>query len=109
MSLGIDPKVDFAFKLVFGSPDHTRITIHFLNAILNLPDPITSVEILNPICGKDFLEDKLVMSFRLRCVAISIRWFLPTTSCFTPWNSPNLNVQNQKSQAAQRLKSGYPF
>lgn len=61
MSLGIDPKVDFAFKLVFGSPGHTRITIHFLNAILNLPDPITAVEILNPICGKDFSEDKLVI------------------------------------------------
>jgi hypothetical protein len=35
MPLGIDPKVDFAFKLVFGSPDHTRVTIHFLNAVLN--------------------------------------------------------------------------
>jgi len=41
MPLGIDPKVDFAFKLVFGSPDHTRIAIHFLNAVLNLPQPIT--------------------------------------------------------------------
>jgi len=48
MPLGIDPKVDFAFKLVFGSPDHTRVTIHFLNAVLNLPQPITEVEILNP-------------------------------------------------------------
>jgi predicted transposase/invertase (TIGR01784 family) len=59
--LGIDPKVDFAFKLVFGSPDHTRITIHFLNAVLNLPQPITWVEILNPIQGKDRSEDKLVV------------------------------------------------
>lgn len=49
MPLGIDPKVDFAFKLVFGNPDHTRITIHFLNAVLNFPRPITHVEILNPL------------------------------------------------------------
>lgn len=61
MPLGIDPKVDFAFKLVFGSPDHTRITVHFLNAVLNLPRPITWVEILNPIQGKDRSEDKLVV------------------------------------------------
>jgi len=61
MPLGIDPKVDFAFKRVFGSPDHTRITIHFLNAVLNLPRPITWVEILNPIQEKDFSEDKLVV------------------------------------------------
>jgi hypothetical protein len=30
---GIDPKVDFAFKLLVGSPDHPRITIHFLNSV----------------------------------------------------------------------------
>ena len=61
MPLGIDPKVDFAFKLVFGSPDHTPVTVHFLNAVLNLPRPIRQVEILNPIQGKDFSEDKLVV------------------------------------------------
>ena len=61
MALGIDPKVDFAFKLVFGSPDHTPVTIHFLNAVLNLPRPITWVEILNPIQGQDRSEDKLIM------------------------------------------------
>ena len=46
MPLGIDPKVDFAFKMVFGNPKHTRVTIHFLNAVLTLPEPITWVEIL---------------------------------------------------------------
>ncbi len=61
MPLGIDPKVDFAFKLVFGSPDHTSITIHFLNAVLRPTIPITWVEILNPIQDKDRSEDKLVV------------------------------------------------
>ena len=28
MPLGIDPKVDFAFKMVFGNPKHTNVTIH---------------------------------------------------------------------------------
>ena len=61
MPLGIDPKVDFAFKLMLGSPEHPAVTIHFLNAILRLPSPVTEVEILNPIQGKDRSEDKLVI------------------------------------------------
>ena len=45
MAIGINPTVDFAFKLVFGNPDHTRITIHFLNSILKLSSPISEVTI----------------------------------------------------------------
>jgi len=33
-AIGIIATVDFAFKLMLGSPEHTRITVHFLNAIL---------------------------------------------------------------------------
>ena len=61
MPLGIDPQVDFAFKLMLGSPEHPAVTIHFLNAVLSLPSPVTQVEILNPIQGKDRSEDKLVI------------------------------------------------
>ncbi|HQX48523.1 MAG TPA: Rpn family recombination-promoting nuclease/putative transposase [Planctomycetaceae bacterium] len=61
MAIGIDPKVDFVFKLVFGNPEHTKITIHFLNAVLNLAHPIVWVEILNPIQGKDRSEDKMIV------------------------------------------------
>ena len=58
MAIGISPTVDFAFKLVFGSPDHSRITIHLLNSILDLPSPITSVTIQNPFLEKDDQDDK---------------------------------------------------
>ncbi len=61
MPLGIDPKVDFAFKLMLGSPDHPAVTIHFLNAVLQHSDPITEVQILNPILGKNYSDDKLVV------------------------------------------------
>ncbi|MBP89965.1 MAG: hypothetical protein CMJ64_25195 [Planctomycetaceae bacterium] len=61
MPFGIDPKVDFAFKLVFGGPDHPRITIHFLNSVLRPPRPITSVEILNPIQERDRSDAKLAI------------------------------------------------
>lgn len=58
MAIGIDPTVDFAFKRLLGSPEHRRITLHFLNAVL-APPRITEVTILNPFLEKDFEEDKL--------------------------------------------------
>jgi len=61
MILGIDPKVDFAFKRVFGDPRNADILIHLLNAILRLPEPIVSIEIMNPFSDKDFSDDKLTV------------------------------------------------
>ena len=59
MAIGISPTVDFAFKLMLGSPDHFRVTMHFLNAILGGEPKITHVEFLNPFQGKNYEEDKL--------------------------------------------------
>ena len=59
MLIEIDPTVDFACKLLLGNPEFPDITIHFLNAILRLPAPIVSVEIINPIVWKEFEADKL--------------------------------------------------
>ena len=59
MAIGIRPTVDFAFKLLLGSPEHTSVTIHFLNAVLSDQPRITHVEILNPVLGKRSEDDKL--------------------------------------------------
>ena len=48
MAIGISPTVDFAFKLLFGSPEHTSVTVHFLNAILGSSIKIIEVQIQNP-------------------------------------------------------------
>lgn len=61
MPLGIDPRVDFACKLMLGSPQHTAVTVHFLNSMLRPLVPIVSVEILNPLVGKDRSEDKIIV------------------------------------------------
>ncbi len=61
MSLGIDPRVDFACKLMLGSPEHPAVTIHFLNAMMRPIVPLVEVEILNPLVGKDRSEDKVVV------------------------------------------------
>jgi len=60
MPLGIKPTVDFAFKKIFGSPENRAALIGLLNAILDLDNPITDVEILNPFSYQEFASDKLV-------------------------------------------------
>ena len=47
MPLGIKPTVDFVFKKIFGSAENVPILIGLLNAILDLPQPIVHVQILN--------------------------------------------------------------
>jgi len=59
VAIGIDPTVDFAFKRLLGSPEHSRITVHFLNAVLGGSPRIADVTILNPFLERDFEQDKL--------------------------------------------------
>jgi predicted transposase/invertase (TIGR01784 family) len=59
--IGINPTVDFAFKLRLGSPEHSRVTIHFLNAILGDKLKITQVEIRNPYNGRNYKDEKWVI------------------------------------------------
>lgn len=58
---GIDPKVDYAFKRLFGLERNRTLLIHLLHAILQ-PTPeerIVTLEILNPFSDKEKLDDKL--------------------------------------------------
>jgi predicted transposase/invertase (TIGR01784 family) len=61
MIVGIDPKVDYAFKHLFGRDATRPILIDVLNSILN-PAPahrVREVELLNPFNPKEALDDKL--------------------------------------------------
>ncbi len=62
MPLGIKPTVDFAFKMIFGSPESAQALIGLLNAVIQLCDPITDVEILNPFSYQEFATVSSVSS-----------------------------------------------
>jgi predicted transposase/invertase (TIGR01784 family) len=66
MSLGIRPTVDFAFKKIFGSPQNSAALIGLLNAILEFPQPIVAVEVLNPFNYQEFAHSKLIV-LDVRC------------------------------------------
>ena len=44
----VDPKIDIAFKKIFGDSEKTEILISFLNAVLELPSPIASLSLASP-------------------------------------------------------------
>jgi len=58
---GIDPKVDYAFKRLFGREQTLPLLLHLLNAILQLQPArrLTHLELLNPYSDQDALDDKL--------------------------------------------------
>jgi predicted transposase/invertase (TIGR01784 family) len=61
MILGIDPKVDYAFKHLFGRDATRPILIDVIDNVLDSAPPqrIHDVEILNPFNPKEALDDKL--------------------------------------------------
>ena len=56
MRSGIDPKVDYAFKKLFGSEENKSILIDLLSAVLG--EQVADAELLNPFNAKDFASDK---------------------------------------------------
>jgi len=58
--IGIRAWIDFAFRKIFGKPGNEICLISLLNAILDLPQSIESVEFMNPFSYKDFEDDKLI-------------------------------------------------
>jgi predicted transposase/invertase (TIGR01784 family) len=58
---GLDPKVDYAFKKVFGSDVNKPVLLNLLEAVLTPPsDPrIVDLDLLNPFNDKEALDDKL--------------------------------------------------
>jgi predicted transposase/invertase (TIGR01784 family) len=61
MTTGIDPKVDYVFKRLFGTVRTQALTVHLLNAALRLPPAhrVADLELLNPFADKETLDDKL--------------------------------------------------
>ncbi|MEG0843843.1 MAG: Rpn family recombination-promoting nuclease/putative transposase, partial [Romboutsia sp.] len=54
----LSPKIDFVFKKIFGSQEHPKVLISFLNAVLKPIIAIVEVEIKNSDIEKEYIEDK---------------------------------------------------
>jgi hypothetical protein len=61
MILGINPKVDYAFKHLFGRETTQPLLIDLLDSVLSPPpgSRTQDIELLNPFNPKEALDDKL--------------------------------------------------
>jgi predicted transposase/invertase (TIGR01784 family) len=105
MAIRIDPRVDFVFKLMIGCLKHTRVTVHFLNALLKLKVPIVSVTILNPLVGKDRSEDKIIILDVLAKDAVG-RVFNIEMQTRIPLSFPNRLLYYDSKNYARQIKDG---
>jgi predicted transposase/invertase (TIGR01784 family) len=62
MRLGYDPKVDYAFKKLFGNEENVSLLISLLNAVVPSPRPVTAIQIVLPQTDKASPEEKLVVA-----------------------------------------------
>lgn len=55
----IDPRVDLAFKKIFGVEENKDLLIELVNSIVGEEDQVKDVTLLNPYNPKNFRQDKL--------------------------------------------------
>jgi predicted transposase/invertase (TIGR01784 family) len=59
MSYPVNPRIDLAFKRIFGVEENKDLTIALLNSIISEEDQVEDITLLNPYNPKHFAEDKL--------------------------------------------------
>lgn len=55
----LNPRVDFAFKKLFGSEENSDLLISLINSIVSPEDRVARIELKNPYNSKNFGKDKL--------------------------------------------------
>ena len=55
----ISPRVDLAFKKIFGVEENKDLLISLINSIIGTEDQVKEVTLLNPYNPKNFKQDKL--------------------------------------------------
>ena len=55
----INPRVDIAFKKIFGVEENKDLLISLINSIVSIDDQVSEITLLNPYNPKNFKQDKL--------------------------------------------------
>ncbi|HEX4839028.1 MAG TPA: Rpn family recombination-promoting nuclease/putative transposase, partial [Rhabdochlamydiaceae bacterium] len=55
----INPRVDIAFKKIFGVEENKDLLISLINSVVGKEDQVKEITLLNPYNAKSFKRDKL--------------------------------------------------
>ena len=70
----IDPRVDFAFKKLFGVEENKDLLIDFINSIVSENDKVADITILNPYSVKNFKTEKMSI-MDIKAKSVSGKWY----------------------------------
>ena len=70
----INPRVDFAFKKLFGTEENKDLLIDFINSVVTEKDKVKDLEIRNPYNALSFKHDKLSI-LDIKAQDKSGKWF----------------------------------
>ncbi len=106
----IDPKVDYAFKKVFGSESNVDLLANLINAVRNVPPDrqIVGLEIRNPFNAKETADDKVsVLDIKARDAAG--RWYNIEMQMLAPWFFPQRVLYYWAKVYVARLVEGSDY
>jgi predicted transposase/invertase (TIGR01784 family) len=106
----VDPKVDYAFKKVFGSETNIDLLSDLLHAVLQPPPDrhIVDLVIRNPFNEKDTTDDKLsVLDIKARDA--SGRLFNVEMQMIAPWFFPKRVLYYWAKVYQQQLEEGHDY
>ena len=55
----LNPRIDLAFKKIFGDEANKDLLISFINSIVSKEDQVVDIQILNPYNSRNFAKDKI--------------------------------------------------
>jgi predicted transposase/invertase (TIGR01784 family) len=66
--IDITPRVDIAFKKLFGVEENKDLLISLINSIVMEEDQVSDVDIMNPYNPRNFKKDKLsILDIKAKC------------------------------------------
>jgi len=57
----LNPRVDFVFKLIFGSEENKDILMSFINSVVSEEDQVQDLTLRNPFTSKSYQQGKLIV------------------------------------------------
>ena len=104
----INPRVDFAFKKLFGSEDNKDLLISLINAIVSDEEQIVEVELKNPYNLADYRAGKISI-LDIKAKAENGRWFNVEMQISEDYNFDKRAIYYWAKLVTEQLSEGMMF
>jgi len=104
----INPRVDFAFKKLFGSEGNKDLLISLINAIVSKKDQVADIELKNPYNLADYQSGKISI-LDIKAVDHTGRWYNIEMQIGEDYNFDKRAIYYWAKLVTEQLKEGMMF